>query len=95
MFVSKDTQGIESPQWLQVIHEVNRVIPGTFGEPTSFGTQPDGSYVEDYPTATVTMPREEERFTPGATVIVKGKTPDLEHCIDNAAKSLGFTGEES
>lgn len=91
MFSSPDIQGINAPPWLAVIHAVNDVRPGTFLEPLSVGTQPDGIYVEEYPEARVVFPPEDGRFTPDARVEVIGKTEAVTLAIEDAAKRLGFT----
>lgn len=88
MFVSPDT--MEPTQWLAVVHAVNELRPGTFGEPTSTGNGASGRYVEEYPEARITMPPEELRFTGGAVVIVEGKTPQVEAAITLAVEWLGF-----
>jgi hypothetical protein len=97
MFASPDTQGIDTPQWLQVIHAVNEARPGTFGQPDGLGTLSakgtkevnlDGRFIEDYPEALVVMPGQARRFTEGATVLVIGKTPEVDAAIDAAAARL-------
>ena len=94
MFSSPDTQGLHAPAWLNVIHEVNRAIPDTFGNPDGVGNVADvstgtpGRYIEDYPTALVIMPPEADRFTADARVLVIGKTPEVEAAINAAVKLL-------
>jgi len=91
MHRSPDTQGIDAPEWLNVIHAVNERRPGTFLEPVSTGPDALGNYVEEYPEARVVMPPENMRFTDGAFVSVEGKTPEVEHAIRSAARRLGYT----
>lgn len=98
MFHSPDT--MEPTQWLAVIHEVNRVRPKTFSRPDGIGTltksgapgapEHDGRFIEDYPEALVVMPPADVRFT-DQTVLVLGKTPEVDAIIDEAARTLGFT----
>jgi hypothetical protein len=40
-------------EWLTVIHEVNRIAPGTFGEPQSAGPWWAGGWAEEYADARV------------------------------------------
>jgi hypothetical protein len=95
MFISPDTEGLDTPEWLQVIHEVNEIQPGTFLDPgISSGVQWDGKYVEDYPEAWVVFDPEHDRFQPSSRVRVVGKTAAVKAAIEQAAKRLKLTSKE-
>jgi hypothetical protein len=96
MFISPDTQG-DYPQWLQIIHEVNEILPGTFLDPTRSSVQWDGKFVEDYPGAWVVFPPEADRFqewNEESVVRVVGKTAEVTAAIELAAKKLKLTSKK-
>jgi hypothetical protein len=96
MFISPDTEGLDTPEWLQVIHEVNEIRPGTFLDPhrERSGVQWDGKYVEDYPEAWVVFDPEHDRFQPSSRVRVVGKNVAVAAAIEQAAKRLKLTSKE-
>lgn len=53
MRYTHDLDGSGKPEWLRIVHAVNGIIPGTFGEPVSSGPWWAGGVCEDYPTARI------------------------------------------
>lgn len=75
-------------EWLTVIHEVNRLAPGTFGAPDSLGPWWAGGSVEEYQDARVI-------HRPDGTVSIVSKTPRGAGLLSEAAANLGIeTAEE-
>jgi len=78
--------------WLDLIHEVNRIRPTTFGPPEFMGTRPGADhYVEEYADADVQMRGRDE----DAMVTIVSKTPDGYTLIRDAAERLGLEWEDT
>lgn len=73
-------------RWLDLIHRVNRIAPGTFGEPVITPGRVDGLYTETYADAFVTIDDDDE---PGFTT-VRSSTPHGAALIRQAAEELGL-----
>jgi hypothetical protein len=70
-------------EWLAVIHEVNRLAPGTFGQPESQGDWWAGGTVEEYPDARVL-------FREDGTVSIVSRTGHGAGLLARAAANLGI-----
>lgn len=85
------TPGGDGPQeWLDVIHKVNELAPGSFGRPDEIAPWWAGGEVEEYPAFRV-IHRDDS-----PTVNVEGKTDEAVALIRQAAIALGLIeGEET
>lgn len=72
--------------WLDVVHEVNRTRPGTFGAPL-IDNDPDGTYVEVYPGARVRMVGEDAQ---DLLVTITSMDDDVAEHMRRAAERLGL-----
>jgi len=71
-------------EWLDVIHQANRIKADMFGQPYHTGPWWAGGYVEEYPDARVLMRGDE-------SVSIFSKTDDGEAVLRQAAADLGIT----
>lgn len=84
-------------EWLRVIHAVNGLAPGTFGEPTTQGDPTtDEGYVETYPDATVTL-RDVAPYvaTREGTATIASSTQRGAHLLALAAATATVTADGS
>lgn len=72
-------------RWLDLIHRVNRIAPGTFGEPVITPGRVEGLYTETYADAFVTIDDDADGFT-----TVRSSTPNGAALIRQAAEELGL-----
>lgn len=72
-------------RWLDLIHRVNRIAPGTFGEPVITPGRVEGLYTETYADAFVTIDDDADGFT-----TVRSSTPHGAALIRQAAEELGL-----
>lgn len=75
--------------WLDLIHEVNRLAPGTFGEPVKMGQVEGRGYVEEYAAADVVMFGDD----PDVVTIIS-KSGEASRLITEAATNLSLSTEE-
>jgi hypothetical protein len=74
-------------EWLTVIHEVNRIAPGTFGAPRHIDWDGIPGACEDYPDARVIHRRD-------GTVSIVSKTPRGAELLKQAAANRGIHATE-
>jgi hypothetical protein len=80
-----------APEWLRVIHEVNRLREGTFLAPESTGKWWAGGYVEEYPDIRVIIDVDRNGNTyPGAAARLVSKTEAGAMVLAQAADNLGL-----
>jgi hypothetical protein len=81
------TPGGDGPQeWLDIIHEINRIKPGALGRPDAIEPWWAGGEVEEYPDFRV-IHRDDS-----PTVNIEGKTTEAIELIRQAAENLGLIG---
>lgn len=83
-------------EWLRLLSEADRTLPGLFGEPLSQSRVPGRGYVEEYPEATVVIDADESgRTAPDAAATVTSKTAAASAALIRAANTLGLTARDT